>query len=305
MTPEEMLRDGADLVVSISGGKDSQAMLSYLTAMREQRGWTGKLHVLHCDLGRMEWAITSRFIDRSVGQPVEVIEREDDLLQGIWDRLARLRDDGKDAPPFPSSAARYCTAGWKRGVTDVWARSKFEAGQPVLIAMGIRADESPARAKKSPFQLRPSLKTKSGKWNIWDWYPIFDWDSADIWNEIYGEDNGLERLQRHRDYIKSFVGTSTLQTIDALCEAAGFPAHPAYAIGNNRLSCSMCVLANENDIRNGARFHVGVYRELVDIEIESGYGFRQNLWLMDLYPELLREDQKTYREARITQPALL
>ncbi len=36
-----LLRGGAALVLSISGGKDSDAMCHHLLDLREQEGWTG------------------------------------------------------------------------------------------------------------------------------------------------------------------------------------------------------------------------------------------------------------------------
>src|SRR5689334_13827174 len=56
--------------------------------------------------------------------------------------------------------------------------------------------------------------------------------------------------------------------------------------------CSLCVLASKNDLLNGAQHHPQHYRDLVDLEIASGYSFRQGIWLADLRPDLLTEEQR-------------
>jgi tRNA(Ile)-lysidine synthase TilS/MesJ len=42
------------LLISISGGKDSDAMTYLLLALREIHGWRCQVLLLHCDMGRME-----------------------------------------------------------------------------------------------------------------------------------------------------------------------------------------------------------------------------------------------------------
>ena len=49
------LKNGAALAISISGGKDSQAMLIALTRLYQPSGWTGPLFAIHAHLGRAEW----------------------------------------------------------------------------------------------------------------------------------------------------------------------------------------------------------------------------------------------------------
>ena len=47
---ETALDKGASLVISISGGKDSDAMCELLPLLHKSRGWTGKLALVHADL---------------------------------------------------------------------------------------------------------------------------------------------------------------------------------------------------------------------------------------------------------------
>ena len=125
--------------------------------------------------------------------------------------------------------------------------------------------------------------------------PIHNWSDAQVWNEIYGSVDGLAELNAHRDLTRRWRQRHSgagLEQIAHWLKSIGYPAHPAYALGNERLSCALCVLGSVNDIENGAEWQPDTYRELVDIEIESGYSFRQNLWLKDLRPDLLTEKQR-------------
>lgn len=44
----------AALAISISGGKDSDAMLRHLVALHRAQGWKGELFAITADLGRIE-----------------------------------------------------------------------------------------------------------------------------------------------------------------------------------------------------------------------------------------------------------
>ncbi len=59
-TPDaiSLLRGGAALVLSVSGGKDSDAMCYHLLDLRQREGWSGEVALIHADLGRAEWHST-------------------------------------------------------------------------------------------------------------------------------------------------------------------------------------------------------------------------------------------------------
>lgn len=56
-----MLAAGMDCAISISGGKDSQAMLVALSAWFRAQGFRGKLYALHVTLGRAERSCQGRW----------------------------------------------------------------------------------------------------------------------------------------------------------------------------------------------------------------------------------------------------
>ena len=68
-------RSDALLVINLSGGKDSYAMLRYLVRLHTQRGYQAKIVAVHANLGLAEWegteAITRAQCD-DVGLPLTV-----------------------------------------------------------------------------------------------------------------------------------------------------------------------------------------------------------------------------------------
>ena len=75
--------------------------------------------------------------------------------------------------------------------------------------MGMRAEESPSRARKSPWRFN-ERNSRAGR-EVFDWLPVFDLSAEDVF-----------RVIRH----------------------AGQSPHWAYTAGMSRLSCSFCILAS-------------------------------------------------------------
>ena len=264
--PQEIqtaLDNGAALVLSVSGGKDSDAMTYALLAEYERQQWQGEVVLVHADLGRMERSETPDYVEtlakRTGVELVVVRHPKYDLLGGIQARYDKLKSQGRNQPPFPSSAARYCTSDYKRAPISKWIRNRWVQDQTVIVAMGLRAEESHARAKKPIVRERPSSCAPTKGRMVYDWLPILHWHHSDVWQII--DDNS-----------------------DVY--------HPAYDEGNERLSCGMCVLACGSDIRNGAYNRPDTYQALVDLELDSGFTFQQGKPLYAIAPELLRLDQQ-------------
>lgn len=280
---EYMLNKGAHLVVSISGGKDSDAMLKALVKAKNQKQWSGDFIAFHADLGRMEWKETPEYIEsmcKSLGVQL-VVERhaKHDLLDGIRARRIKMDEEGKqDQPHFPSSAARYCTSGWKRSVCDKWVRNQYPESETVIIAIGLRAEESASRSKKPRVESRVGASAKTKNRDVYNWYPILDWSEEDVWESIGYSIKELKTLQRtYSENPKELE--------------QNFKAHVAYLRGNHRLSCAFCVLANQNDLINGAKYNRELFRELVADELDTGFQFQQGRWLADLDPSVLTDKQ--------------
>lgn len=232
------------ILISSSGGKDSQAQLDYLVTLADSQGISrDRLIVVHADLGRVEWKGTAELAERQAkhyGLRFEKVSRQEDLLTQIEKRGM-----------FPDSARRYCTSDHKRDqVGKLITRLHRESGKKefkVLSAMGIRADESTARAKKTPFQKDARSSTQSRHVDIW--FPIFDWSEKDVWARI---------------------------------EASGVEHHEAYDLGMSRLSCVFCVFAKKCDLQIAAKANPELLDEYIATEEKIGHSFKKNWKISEL-----------------------
>lgn len=254
-TPAVRLSDYDLVVVNSSGGKDSQAMLTTLVAQADAEGFDrSNLVVVHADLGRVEWEGTRELAETQAQfyglRFVAVSRPQGDLLTQIEARGM-----------FPSSTARYCTSDQKTGqvarvltaettkaLADRKARGIF-SDRPVRIlnALGLRAQESPARAKKVPFG--PDKRASNGKRAVDRWLPIFEMTEDEVWETI---------------------------------KASGVPSHPAYDAGMPRLSCCFCVLASKGALVRAAQLNPGLAEEYRAVEARIGHTFRQDLSMADI-----------------------
>jgi tRNA(Ile)-lysidine synthase TilS/MesJ len=77
--PMSLLCEGAALVLSVSGGKDSDTMSHHLLDMRRHEGWTGTVYLIHADLGRAEWHNTPAYVEdfaRRKGIDLHVVQMD-------------------------------------------------------------------------------------------------------------------------------------------------------------------------------------------------------------------------------------
>jgi len=262
-----MLDEGAQLIVSVSGGKDSDCMALELATMRRVYGWSGRLILIHADVGRMEWKQSLPHCQKlatRIGVPLVVVKHpKRDLLEGI-ERRMEVRPD---APPFPSSAARWCTSDYKRAVIDTWLRNHI--GTAAVCTIGFRREESTARERKPEWQERVHASAPTKRRRVIDWHPILDYKLPDVWRVIGYTVDELRAIQTE-------VKRTGIVPVD-------FKAHPAYAYGNERVSCAMCVLGNLNDLRNGAKHNPETHAALIAIENRSEFTFQQHRSLKHLF----------------------
>lgn len=245
------------ILLNSSGGKDSQAMLDHVARLMDAQGVARSAAiVVHADLGRVEWEGTKQLAaDQAAayGFRFEVVQRDGDLLDQILDRRVSLDSKGKvDAPAWPSSAARFCTSDQKTGqvvkLMTQLVRDSGITGRPVRIlnALGIRAEESPARAKKCAYG--PD-SASNGKREVVRWLPIFDWTTDQVWDTI---------------------------------RQSGVAHHPAYDLGMTRLSCVFCVFASKADLVIAAKANPELAREYQAVEVMVRSTFRADLSMTDV-----------------------
>src|SRR5215469_2550064 len=126
-------------------------MLDHVCSLAIAQGVTERLQAVHCDLGRMEWAGTRELAEKQCFTVWRAIARYQSLAGSSVAR-GRARD-------VPSSTTRYCTSDHKRAqASKVITRlvndhiATYGEHVRVLNCMGLRAQESSARAKKAPFE---------------------------------------------------------------------------------------------------------------------------------------------------------
>jgi 3'-phosphoadenosine 5'-phosphosulfate sulfotransferase (PAPS reductase)/FAD synthetase len=242
MTPD--LRAYDYIVINSSAGKDSQAMLHRVATLAKAAGVLDRVVVVHADLGRVEWEGTRELAEeqaRHYGVRFEVVSRpQGDLLQHVTER-------GK----WPSSTARYCTSDHKRGqVQKLFTRLSREAGRPIRIlnCLGLRADESPNRAKRAAFSTNERASCASR--HVSDWLPIHDWSQERVWWVIQME--------------------------------AGTRWHAAYDLGMPRLSCCFCIFAPKSALVLAGKHNPTLLRNYVAVEELIGHTFRQDCSMADV-----------------------
>lgn len=239
------------VLINSSAGKDSQAMLTYLVELADTQGVSrSKLIVVHADLGRVEWEGTRDLAEKQAaayGLRFEVVRRErGDLLDQIEKRGM-----------FPDSGNRYCTSDQKTAqvaklMTRLATHHRACGGGRIRIlnCLGIRAQESPARAKKAPFE--PDKKATNGLREVTRWLPIFDWTADQVWVKI---------------------------------RESSLPYHPAYDAGMPRLSCVFCVLAGHKELVLAARLNPELAREYLTVEQRIGHRFKNTLSMAQIATE--------------------
>jgi DNA sulfur modification protein DndC len=228
--PITLIEQGALVFISHSGGKDSQAMYSHLMDSVP----ADQIVVVHANLGIVEWDGVMDHIKANISHELNVVRAAKTLLDMVEHRHATR----PDVPPWPSPKHRQCTSDLKRGPIQKFIRHTMKARGATLAinAMGLRAEESSARAKRPVHQLNKTL-SKAGR-TVIDWNPIHEWSTTEVFAEI---------------------------------ERAGQSPFHAYAEGNERLSCVFCIMGCAGDLRNGAEQNPELFNKYIELEERTGY----------------------------------
>lgn len=217
---------GTVVVCSHSGGKDSQAMYLFLKKVVPAE----KLIVIHAGLGEVEWEGTIDHIKNTIEHELHVVRNPNKTFFEMVEHRKM----------WPSPKNRQCTSDLKRGPIQTKIRQICnERGFDMVIdCMGLRAQESSKRAKKTPFS---RLKSGCNSKRSWlQWLPIHDWSEEAVF-----------------DFIKS----------------NGQKPHWAYDAGMSRLSCSFCIMSSEKDLKTAAKLRPDLLKKYVEIEKRLGHTF--------------------------------
>ncbi len=187
------LGEGVVFVCNVSGGKDSTATALALVE-------AGIPHRRVFADTRWEAPETYEHLDmlRAKLGPIDVVGYPGGMP-------AKIREGAR----FASRMQRWCTRELKIDALRKYYDAIEVDGASAVCTIGIRASESPSRAKM--------LECDDDEmWGGWMWRPIIRWTIADV----------LAIHHRH-----------------------GVPVNPLYQRGHDRVGCYPCVMASKEDVR--------------------------------------------------------
>ncbi|MER8103211.1 phosphoadenosine phosphosulfate reductase family protein [Kitasatospora sp. NPDC094016] len=243
-------------MIQTSGGKDSLAAAIVVMNAARQTGTVDQVMMVHADLGEAEWPGTRELVERHAaffGVPLTVRARAGGFIGMVEARGM-----------FPDAKRRLCTSSLKRDVLAVVFTEVTVAlgdlGRPALLltVMGFRAEESPARAKREVLSI--DRRASNGKRIVLQWNPVHAYDTASVWRSI---------------------------------AAAGAEYHPAYDMGNRRLSCTFCILAGFEDLVRAARLRLTLAARYVALEAAVQHQFKPDVSMAEVYAEAVRRGPLT------------
>lgn len=218
------------LHVSVSGGRDSTAAA---LALRDagldaapvfwDTGWEHEATYDYVD----------RVLPEILGRPVRTVAvgtpALPDHLEAAALHLERAYLHGRRSgmvrlilhkAMFPSAIrARWCTQMLKIDASRAVAHEVIASGGMPLYALGIRAEESAARARQPEVErmaLRRETVALAPSLDAWTWRPILGWSAADV----------ADIHRRHNA-----------------------PMNPLYAAGAGRVGCWPCIGAGKTELR--------------------------------------------------------
>ncbi len=270
------------IVINSSAGKDSQAMLDYVTRLAREEGVEDRIVVVHADLGRVEWKGTKALFERQAahyGHPTFVVTRMGKVCPGRGkSRHYRPLDSRENALTYeqgevygdildyvarrgqwPDAANRWCTADFKtapvRALLTVLAKQTRKATEikqaRILNCLGMRAQESPKRRKMLAFEVEKQATT--GAKHVDRWLPIHSWTVERVWECI---------------------------------RASGVEHHEAYDLGMPRLSCCFCVLATKSALLVAGKHNPELLADYVAVERLTGHRFKDKMSIESIQQEL-------------------
>ena len=275
----ELLASKVPPVIAIgsSGGKDSDTQAILLDQLLDKIGFTGQRVLVHAHLGRIEHAETLGHIKAlaeflkwrliiTSRQKGDLLDRYEQRWRDNCRRYALLECVSLIGP-FATPAMRFCT-GELKTAPIAQALTKEFPGQIIISCAGLRAEESANRARKEIFKANPKLTRRDGTRGF-DWLPIL---------------------------------STPVERIFLVHKQFGFPLHPQYARGNQRLSCSFCIMASKQDLTCGAKVETNhfAYHTIIGLEARSTFSYQANTWLGDIDPELLTpKEQQALNNAKV------
>lgn len=228
------LRQFDKIFISVSGGKDSHAMLFLVRELAERQGVLARLIALYADTG-MEWhnaADHVRTICKAAAVDLEIVYPVRPMLKKFEFRFDRINEKFFKCG-FPSQKCRWCTGEQKVNPMDKFTR-KFTG--KLLKVTGERWAESKARSTYTEFTYLSRVSSRARQ--VFGWRPMLAYKEADIW---------------------------------AMVRDTGIPRHVCYDMGCDRLGCAGCIFSGDRDLKIEMRENPVIFEALDRLEVESGY----------------------------------
>ena len=266
-----LLTQPTPVAIGISGGKDSSACAWAVVSYLNRIGHRGLRILIHADLGQIEWEDSARIcqqVARQLGTPLITVKRRQGGMIERWQQ--RWQANGERYKnlscvslilPWSTPTMRFCTSELKTAIISQRLTELF-TNQTIISVTGVRRSESRDRQKTPVQQTQPALTRVKKKTSGITWNPLVDWSLVQVW---------------------------------AAHKTGQLPIHQAYhQYGCSRVSCSFCIMSSFNDLKGAlkAPHNHQAYRQLVELENESGFSFQPSTWLAALAPELLTPEQQ-------------
>lgn len=259
------------LIVNMSGGKDSVKMMGDL----RQKYPTVRMIAVMADTGfehvkpvtAIEWA---RARCEQFGVEFYVVRNPNKTYLEMVERRGM----------FPSSATRQCTSDLKRGPIQTWIRRAVKSGliteKFIINCMGLRAAESPARAKQPRFKKNVPL-SKAGRM-VWDWLPIHRDSLADVlrwhWNN---------NVLLHPVYVDEYHVDGT---------KGGYL---------RRFSCRVCIFSTKADLHAIYKNDREAFDMVANLEVKMGFTMRSGESLVQIISTPLAEKKQYGSEEQMPE----
>lgn len=270
LTPEirSLLSENAPVAIGVSGGKDSAATGIRLNEYLEDIGHAGPRVLIHSDLGRVEWRDSlpaCERLARRIGWELVIVRRAAGDMMDRWESrwtnsLRRYQELScvKLILPWSTPSMRFCTSELKTEIICSDLARRYP-GRRIISAVGVRHQESAARAKMPTCQVQPKL-SRRGASGV-NWNPIIEWSTPDVYSYLAEKNE---------------------------------PLHEAYCrYGCTRVSCAFCIMSSAGDLAasSACESNADIYRLMVNLEIRSTYAFQGAKWLGDVAPHLLSVEE--------------
>lgn len=230
------LRQFDKILISVSGGKDSHAMLFLVRDLADRQGVPReKLLAMYADTG-MEWHNAPAHVEvlcKAAGLELVTVYPVRPMIEKIRFRAERIKASGKDSAAFPSPTCRWCTSEQKVAPMNK-VINKFSG--KLLKVTGERWEESAARSTYSEFVSVTRLNSRDRQ--VFGWRPMLAFSESDIWTMV--RDTGVQR-------------------------------HVCYDMGCNRLGCAGCIFNSDHQVKIEMRENPHIFEAIDRLETEIGY----------------------------------